>query len=229
VKGFGAVLGGLSDEDIFAAAGDDRIVTRLLEQSKRNAEAGMAKPLTSGLDTDSMTHVVLEATAQARQDFGRTRIELGFLLIVVKEQKLWHGKAENFSAFLHGIRLNSNAANQYMKVADAFMRDNSDNKAAWTALPEETMRILCTCSMAVMTKAADLWRNGDRESILAILDTLSDEDAAEALDSMRKDIDCPGRVVPELEDDPRVKRVLRQIEDLPAELRSVVRAKTGFR
>ncbi|MFM7462406.1 MAG: hypothetical protein ACKO15_16390 [Burkholderiales bacterium] len=64
---------------------------------------------------------------------------------------------------------------------------------------------------------------------MAILDTLSDEDAVEALDNMRKDIDCPGRVQPTPEEDPRVKRVLRQIEEMPAELRQVVRAKTTFR
>lgn len=163
---------------------------------------------------------ILNIAILAREDFGRSRLEIGCALLTIKRLELWKGRADTFNSYLASeLKLNSAAARQYMTIAEAFL---TNKEGQWVDVSNETINILACASMRALEKAAALWNKADQVAILGILDTLSEADACEELDAMRAQLIDPNWAPVPANLDPRVRRVLAGFHGLPPDLRAAI-------
>ncbi|WP_341744830.1 hypothetical protein [Azonexus hydrophilus] len=107
-------------------------------------------------------------------EFGKARLELGMLLTVFKDNpEFWEGKAESFPAFLEEERIQSAAASQFMKVAKCLLFD--------FALSDTEIHEISTANFRILEQASKVMTKENRDDVLAIVASLGERDAREAL------------------------------------------------
>lgn len=144
------------------------------------------------------------AAFSIRRQYGLDRLQLGFILHTIHEQKLWVGKAESFSGYLQDLRINSSAARQYMAAAKTFIVDFD--------FPDAIIEALAMCNMAVLYEATKIITPENAEEVLSSLLVLHQRDALQGLKEMAPDYDFT-------RDPPAVNRMVDQFYALTDDLR----------
>lgn len=149
---------------------------------------------------------------QARQQFGMDRIQLGALLVVIRQNSLWKGRATSWNEFLAAEHINPNAARQYMNVASRLVFDMN--------LDEVTMAKLASVGLTALDKAMRVITPENRDQVLTLLTSLGEKDAIQAI----IDMGDAGKGQDAQKINLRVIRLLRDFHDLPPDLQQEFRS-----
>ena len=151
---------------------------------------------------------VHQAIAESGMHFGLVRFKIGALLLTVKNEELWRGKARSFAEYLESERIKQPAARQYMRVAEKFLFE--------LKLDDEHLLALSRVSMTTLVKACDRITKSNMSEVVHLLEGLSDRDAIHALD----DFDNHTRALHERKDhSPKVRKMISEFYGLPNDLR----------
>lgn len=125
------------------------------------------------LGMDALIHSCHRMLGQARRRFGAARLEIGALLELIRSKALWQEHAATFSGFLEENGVNDRAAYLYMRVARRFFYE--------LQLSESEIEQLAMVSMGILDVAARVATPENKADILALVTTLGERDAREAL------------------------------------------------
>ena len=156
---------------------------------------------------------IMERFWKTRQDFGLARIQMGALLCLIKDHKLWRGYAETWDAFLGKENVNTHAARQYMGVAKKFVFEMD--------LPSDVLAKMSLAGMTALEKAATTMTEANQHEIVAVLSTLAERDAVQRLIELSCEDEEPTKNKPSL----RVLRILKEFSELPPDMQQEVRDK----
>lgn len=141
-------------------------------------------------------------------EFGLLRFQLGVLLLAVKQQELWRGKAQSFAGYLEEEKIKLSAASQYMKVAEKLILE--------LKLTEEQLTSLSRTSMTTLVKACDRINASNQDELISQLETLSDRDVKYVLDNYEAN-NTP--LHHKQNEDQKVKRLKADFFSMPNDLR----------
>lgn len=154
----------------------------------------------------------IAALRAARQQYGLARLHMGVLLEHIRTTKGWDGHAETFTELLEDLRINHNAAYQYMRVAKRFFFE--------LPLPDGALSQMCLANISTLELASRVANEHNLEEVVGIVTTLGERDAKTVLEEMLNE-QLAGNDLPRKE--PRVAKVLRLYKDLPDDQRIDVR------
>ena len=125
--------------------------------------------------TDQEAEAVHRALQHVHSHFGLLRFQMGALLLAVKQQELWKGRAQSFAGYLEEEKIKMSAARQYMKVAEKLMFE--------LRLEEDQLQALSRTSMTTLAKACEKMNADNMDVLISQMTALSDRDAKYVLDN----------------------------------------------
>lgn len=154
---------------------------------------------------------------KVQREFGLARMEIGTILEMFKSNDvLWKGRAESFNAFLEEERIQANGANQFMRVAKAFVLDHKLNN--------EELADIATANFRILELAAKVITPENRDDVIALLSVLGERDARAALLEM-----ADGEIVlsQPSQQMKSVRSLMRRFHELPDDERSAFLSKVA--
>lgn len=183
------------------------------------AGAGDAPLKDEKCDSQVLSQRSTEALAQYRKsrvNFGLSRMRLGSYLLLIRENKLWDGIAENWESFLAGENINSYAARQYINVARTFIFDMD--------LPEDVLGRLAVAGITALEKAGRVINDDNRDEMISVLTSLSEKDAVQRIMELSSGEE-PSVNKPSM----RMLRMLREFYEMPPDMQMDFLGKVGGR
>lgn len=153
---------------------------------------------------------IYERLKEAKKRFGLIRLEMGILLDQVHKDEIWRGRAESFGAFLEEERINTSAAYGFMRVARKFFFE--------LQLTDSEFSEIACANMGILELAAQVIDQENKDEVIALINTLGERDAKQALLEMLDEKEGAG-ISENSRGGKQFKRAMNAFRDLPDDQR----------